>query len=99
MTGTCQGGEFIGLFNCYRTYWQHHILWACQYISLSLLARTQKGAIKMDQQMEQDAQALIEVVKNEKAEDQERIRISTLSFLFGMRTAASQHKKQAVNQL
>lgn len=53
----------------------------------------------MDQQMEQDAQALIEVVKNEKAEDQERIRISTLSFLFGMRTAASQHKKQAVNQL
>ena len=99
MIGTCQGGEFIGLFNCYRTYWQHHILCACQYISLSLLARTQKGAIKMEQQMKQDAQALIEIVEKETAEDQERIRLSTLSFLFGMRAATSQHKKQAVNQL
>ncbi len=53
----------------------------------------------MEQQMKQDAQALIEIVEKETAEDQERIRISTLSFLFGMRTAASQHKKQAVNQL
>ena len=48
----------------------------------------------MDQQMKHDAQALMKVIRNGAVEDQERIRISTLSFLFGMRAATSQHKKQ-----
>lgn len=41
----------------------------------------------MDQQMKQDAQALMKVVRQGKVEDQERIRLSTLAFLFGMRAA------------
>lgn len=51
----------------------------------------------MDQQIKQDAQdaqALMKVVHNGAVEDQERIRISTLSFLFGMRAATSQRKQQ-----
>lgn len=41
----------------------------------------------MDKQMKQDAQVLMEVVRRGKVEDQERVRLSTLAFLFGMRAA------------
>ena len=41
----------------------------------------------MDQQMKQDAQVLMEVVRRGKVEDQERVRLSTLAFLFWMRAA------------